>query len=103
MGESFWEQLSTSYSDWHMLWLGITPITGFPNPNQYWLQPNTNGGENNCIRVGRDTPVTFLGGHCSQPVLPTWCPALLAQPELGMIGALDKELNPNLTAKLGAR
>jgi hypothetical protein len=54
-------------------------------------------------QVGRETPFGLLGAKTSKPVYTTWCPCLPGQTRMRYDGTFREEVNPNLTAKLGAR
>ena len=56
------------------------------------------GGQGDAI-LTFGTPYQLLGNPCAQH----GAPALLAKPVCGMLGPSEREENPYLTAKLGAR
>jgi len=54
-------------------------------------------------QVGRETPMGVLGALLSKPVYTTWCPCSPGQTRMRYDGNFHGEVNPYLTAKLGAR
>jgi len=54
-------------------------------------------------QVGRETPMGVLGARLSKPVCTTWCPCPPGQTRMRYDGTFQREENPYLTAKLGAR